>query len=504
MKLAKYLRIIAVITIAFTFKLSAQITYTYGEEYKMKSRISDFFQLTDGSLYSFNDAGGYSKKKFKLFKYDGLSPVLEKEFEFANSRAERRVMTVFQLGDKLYAMLMESTAEKRSRQIVEIDPKTLELRSNIELKDEAKYNEHVVHRRDLPIFNKESSFFGLRELNNSGLNIQVYNSKFEKQYFLDLESIITSKDISVVQEWFNDRNELILVIKEAALFEQGDIWVLKVTSSGVVTKQKIILGENKKTPIVRLSKEGDVYLCGLMFAEIKLKMWQTSTIGETIDASTGYYLMHLDSNLNEVSNDEVEYNDDIMLEGYVDKVKRKSERKIAHGKDLAYGMLKLRNFYVLDEGFYLVFEERSQTELKDSEGNISYLYYSGPVTVFKLNSEGEFDWYKKIFKAQYFNGISGIKLRLIKNDLIMVYNDYYMNLKFEDQKGTEDFDETGTGSMFLVNIDPNGQMSKQRIDAKDLKKNLVNLSYNSHFTDDGMILYTANGIKMRLLDVNFK
>lgn len=163
----------------------------------------------------------------------------------------------------------------------------------------------------------------------------------------------------------------------------------------------------------------------------------------------GTYFLKIDGASKAILSSNIkEFEKDFFLQNLSDKQERKTEKKLAKGKDVDVKDFDIRSLIVRQDGGVVMIGEQYRMYIVTNTTTgangqtittTTYHYEYDEVLVVNISPSGNIDWYSRIPKFQHTindNGRYSSFALMVQNDkLHFVYNDNPDNIKLDDKKG---------------------------------------------------------------------
>jgi len=167
------------------------------------------------------------------------------------------------------------------------------------------------------------------------------------------------------------------------------------------------------------------------------------------------------------------FDHEFIKEGMTEKQEKKTDKKVAKGKEVSLPNFVFRDIILKEQGGALVIAEQYWMVVvttTDSKGvpQTIYHYYYNDIIVVSIGCHGQIEWASKIIKRQHStddNGFySSYALAIVQDKLFFIYNDNIDNLLYPKEKMKNFVPRTSKkGVVALCEVDYLGNVTKEML-----------------------------------------
>jgi hypothetical protein len=342
-----------------TLSLSAQ---SFKNVTELEAEADYFIDFGNDVVFGVDEKNTLRKRKYAIYRMNNGKVEAEYALEDEHDKKLARFFSLEKIGEKLYLFESVGTEESVKISVSELNIETLRPKGDskelVSLENEDRY---------------AWSFFYI----NSSKNGEFHNLNVgDESFLLDKEFQILSKilkpsklkDYDIKSAYVSDDGSFYrLYAKNGS--SRSTIESLYITKTGL--NEKVVLKELGKGLELELdglsrNSDGSFVLAGFTGLIKRGSLLQSSNLNNQF-ARDGYYFVHLSKDLEVLSENQHTFDADIFSSGEKQLKQNKIARQAAKGKSIASPILSYRELIKAKDGYYLMGEEASYSNLIDGE-----------------------------------------------------------------------------------------------------------------------------------------
>ncbi|MFB1022720.1 MAG: hypothetical protein QMC40_08180 [Vicingaceae bacterium] len=382
---------------------------------------------------------------------------------------------------------------------------------------------------------RNSGWFTYQISNDEKKILIYYNLPYEKDGNEKISYHIFNKDLTLL--WGKNvtlpyENQLFQVV-DYEIQENGDLYLLsKIFKEKAKERRK---GKpNFHYQIIAYTEQGNnvkeypIVLEGKFLTDMKITINQDNDIicgGFYSDNGTstikGSYFLKLDESSNKIVTKSFnEFEIDFITQNMTEKLKKKTKKREAKGKDVELYQYDLDNIVLKDDGGAILVGEQFFIRVvttTDAQGNVRTTthYYYNDIIVISINPKGEIDWTEKIAKRQHtindYGYFSSYAMAVNEDKINFIFNDNIKNLgtakmtKGKAKGAVYDFTKKFKSSAaVLVQVDSDGRQVKEALfNAKEAEL-LIRPKVCEQISNNELVIYGQKRKTERFGKIVFK
>jgi hypothetical protein len=217
-----------------------------------------------------------------------------------------------------------------------------------------------------------------------------------------------------------------------------------------------------------------------------------------------------------------EFDKEFITQGWSDRAKRKAKRREDRGKgEPQLYNYRMREVTILPDGSLVGTMEQyyvqvsTTTNTQTGQQTNTYYYYYNDIIAYKINSEGAFDWVKKVRKYQvstndggpyssYESFVDNGKIHFIFNDNVRNYDENGAYLDPERLYTANYSKKRNVVALAEIDLETGDQTCKTFFDRTDIQAIAVPKMFDVNYSTGEMLIYAIWGRKEKIGVLPFK